>query len=221
MRDFVKESATKQRREYHLYDDITMLVKDFPDSDEIDLLSFISEVESVIPRHYFNNIDVVYIGDFDDLSGRNAAYLDGAIYMTNSEPTIFDMLENIVHEVAHSLEAPYSDVIYADGKIANEFLGKRRRLQSILEQEGYDIPASYYENVEYDESFDHFLMDTVGYPLLTSLTMGLFINPYAATSLREYFASGFESFYLLESDDVKKISPQLSLKINYLHKLGE
>ena len=39
---------------------------------------------------------------------------------------------------------------------------------------------------------------------------GLFINPYAATSLREYFATGFTDFFI-QSDHkfLKTVSPVL------------
>jgi hypothetical protein len=48
---------------------------------------------------------------------------------------------------------------------------------------------------------------------------GVFITPYAATSLREYFATGFTEFYLHPDDHefLKKISPELYKKINSLH----
>ena len=61
-----------------------------------------------------------------------------------------------------------------------------------------------------------FLYADVGYPLLTSLTMGLFISPYAATSLREYFARGFEEYYIGDRKYLTNISPVLYNKIEYL-----
>jgi Mlc titration factor MtfA (ptsG expression regulator) len=47
--------------------------------------------------------------------------------------------------------------------------------------------------------------------------MGLFVSPYGATSLEEYFANAFENFYLEDPDDVKKISPALYNLIVQLH----
>ena len=48
---------------------------------------------------------------------------------------------------------------------------------------------------------------------------GLFISPYAATSLREYFATGFTDFFM-EPDHrlLKSISPILYKKIEKLYK---
>ena len=59
-----------------------------------------------------------------------------------------------------------------------------------------------------------FLYKTVGYDKLMNLVQGLFINPYAATSLREYFATGFTDFYLDSNHKfLQKISPALYKKL--------
>jgi hypothetical protein len=50
-------------------------------------------------------------------------------------------------------------------------------------------------------------------------TAGIFIRPYAAISLREYFATGFEAYYLGNKIHLEKISPMLYDKINELHQL--
>ena len=72
-----------------------------------------------------------------------------------------------------------------------------------------EVPEKYYLNSEYSPSFDEFLSDVVGYPTLVSLTMGLFASPYGATSLQEYFANGFEKYYLGLGRRVKEVSPAL------------
>ena len=68
-------------------------------------------------------------------------------------------------------------------------------------------------NIEYDKNFDKYLYKVVGYDKLTMLTMGLFITPYGATSIREYFANGFEHYFLESKEYVQKISPSLFIKI--------
>ena len=43
---------------------------------------------------------------------------------------------------------------------------------------------------------------------------GIFVSPYAATSLREYFATGFTEFYLDSNHNfLQRIAPQLYKKI--------
>ena len=43
--------------------------------------------------------------------------------------------------------------------------------------------------------------------------MGLFVSPYGATSIHEYFANGFENYFLENPDTVRDISPVLYKKI--------
>ena len=103
-------------------------------------------------------------------------------------------------------------LIYGDSELNSEFLGKRIRLKSILDAEG--IEAEYdFTNLEYDPEFDKFLYEEIGYPTLRALTNGLFHTPYAITSLREYWASGFEDYFLGDRELLKRISPRLFNKI--------
>jgi len=213
---YIKESAAKQK-EYYLYGHIPVFVKDDDLADEVDVEELIDELQSRIPMVFVNNVDVVYIGEFSELKGKNALYLDGAIYVTSQEPTTEDMLEDMIHEIAHSVELDQGAHIYGDGVLRREFLEKRLKLKSILDAHGYQAPEKYYRNTEYNVSFDEFLSDVVGYPTLVSLTMGLFASPYGATSLQEYFANGFEKYYLGEGRRVKEVSPALYNIITHLN----
>lgn len=179
----------------------------------VDFPVFCTEVEEYLSSGLMANVDVVYVGDFIELKDRNAVFNNGAIYMTGKEPTNFDMLENFVHEVAHSLENQYGNFIY-DDNFVQEFKGKRARLRSILTAEGYEnISPILYDYTEYNKKFDEFLANEVGYPTLLSLTMGLFISPYGATSIQEYFANGFEKYFLDNPRTVRDISPVLYGKV--------
>ena len=54
----------------------------------------------------------------------------------------------------------------------------------------------------------------IGYDKFQSLTKyRLFINPYAATSLREYFATGFEEYILGDHKELEIVSSKLYKKI--------
>ena len=74
-------------------------------------------------------------------------------------------------------------------------------------------------NLEYDEEFDMFLYEKVGYDKLAVMLQGVFISPYAATSLQEYFATAFTDFYMEPNGHayLKKISPEVYKKIDELH----
>ena len=196
--------------EYYIYN-IPLFIVNAPE-ESVDLPAFCEEVEDTIPRKLLHNVEVVYIGEFRELQGRNATFAHGAIYMTSREPTNFDMLENFVHEVAHSLEPRYGMFIY-DDHLVGEFKGKRERLQYMLSSQGYKINPLLYTFTEYNPKFDNFLANEVGYPTLLSLTMGLFVSPYGATSIQEYFANGFEKYFLDNPRRVRDISPILYRKI--------
>ena len=178
----------------------------------VSIPDFCTETEEKIPVALFKNLDVIYVGDIPELNGRNALYSNGAVYMTSNEPTTYDMLENFVHELAHSLEDTYGSFIYSAALI-QEFKAKRETLYQILKAKGYEVSERLLAFTEYNEKFDHFLSDVVGYPTLLNLTMGLFVSPYGATSIQEYFANGFEKYYLDNPGRVRIISPVLYEKI--------
>ena len=93
-------------------------------------------------------------------------------------------------------------------------MGKRERLAARLHAEGYDTSEVDFKESEYSANFDVFLYKDIGYEKLTNLTMGLFSSPYGATSLREYFANGFEEYFLGRRDYLPKVSPKLYMKID-------
>jgi len=196
--------------EYYIYD-IPLFIVEEPE-ETVDIPEFCHQVEETLPRSLLKNVEVVYIGEFKHLKNRNAMYSNGGIYMTSKEPTNFDMLENFVHETAHALEQDHGMFIY-DERLINEFRGKRTRLYHLLTAEGYHINPLLYSYLEYNEKFDNFLANEVGYPTLLSLTMGLFASPYGATSIQEYFANGFEKYFLDNPRTVRDMSPVLYRKI--------
>ena len=53
--------------------------------------------------------------------------------------------------------------------------------------------------------------------MLSAITIHMFYSPYGATSLREYFANGFEAYYYhRDVNFLKKISPILFDKVKEL-----
>ena len=216
----INESSDKQaaaRREWTVFGDVQLFVKDFP-PPAVSVQDIIQELEEKIPKKFVQTLDIIYVGQFKQLQQRQveAVYEDGAIYVSNEQPTEDEFVESIGHEIAHVLEETSPIEVYGDGTIEEEFLGKRRRLWSILKAEGLanKVDLRHFENTEYMKDFDAYLYKKVGYPMLTSLTMGLFLSPYAATSMREYFANAFEAFFLNdEKQYVKQISPAVYNKL--------
>jgi len=208
------ERSRKQNNEYLLFGNLYVYVRDnLP--GHIDLEEVFQFIYSKVPQHLFSEIDAIYVGNFEELQDRQiqSMYKDGAIYVTNLQSNLMDMVEDIIHELAHSLEEPYGMIVYADGQVGSEFVGKRTRLRDLLSARGYNVESINFENSEFDKAFDTYLHKDIGYPVLTNLTLGLFNSPYAATSLREYFATGSEEYILGDRELIRNISAALFTKI--------
>jgi hypothetical protein len=212
----ISESLNKQasqQKEFYLFGKLMYLQEPF--LGDVNVQSVIDSLEAKIPAHLFGEIDTIMIGTFDFLEEREleAVYQDGAIYVSSRISTDRDLLENLIHETSHSLEVPLGRFIYGDFKIVREFVAKRATLERILIANGHNTAGLNFEECEYDEEFDAYLYKELGYSLLQELTTGLFHTPYAVTSLREYWASGFEDYFLNSREDLKDVSPQLFNKI--------
>lgn len=224
LKKYLKSSANnakKRSREKMFFKRIPVhVLSELPESIDLDLC--LRKIESLIPQFFTKNIDVIYVGQFKDLNDDNfnAVYRDGAIYLTNIQDNNDDIIDDIIHEIAHAVEEIYQEQIYGDKTIEDEFRGKRERLYYILNETmplGTNFPLEQYLNVEYKKDFDDFLYKEIGYLALSTISTGLFYSPYGITSLREYFANGFEAFFLYKDlKYLKQISSHLFNKLNEL-----
>ena len=83
----------------------------------------------------------------------------------------------------------------------------------------FKAPKAFFQNTENDQEFHQFLHQTVGYHNLNNVLTGVFISPYAATSLREYFATAFTDFYMQPNHRfLKAVSPAVYEKIILISK---
>ena len=195
---------------------IHVYFKDPITNEKVDAEKVIARVEGTIPEHLLQEVEMIIFGYFDEFKERklNAFYDGGTLYVTPDQNDNADLFDDLIHEISHSLEYPHGALIYQDRKLEQEFLNKRRNLYNILWQMGYKLPEKVFMNTEYDQEFDMFLLEQVGYDKLEVVTQGLFINPYAATSLREYFATGFTDYFVDSNHrHLQQVSPQLYKKI--------
>jgi hypothetical protein len=216
----IKEKANKSR---FIFGKTNIFIKD-PLPEYILIDEIVEKIESILPVHLLQNIDMIYVGQFEALTDRevNAVYADGAIYVTNDQVDVADIIDDIIHETAHSLEEKFSIDIYGDAEVETEFIGKRARLKSIIVNQGFFVIDDYdFLNPEYSSDLDNFFHKEMGYQLLSTITQGLFNSVYASTSLREYFANGFETFYLGDRNYLRSMSPKLYSKLINLHNIGE
>ena len=178
-----------------------------------------------IPDHLMVSVDIIYVGHFKMLVDRevNAIYEDGAIFLSNEQDSEMDMIDDLIHEIAHSNESRYQDIIYSDGKLQSEFLAKRKALNNILlrSEDKYKVPIEFTVDPSYSEKVDDFLYKEVGYQALWQMVPGIFPSPYAATSLREYFARGFEEYFMGDPQELKNLCPVLYSKMRNLHNMED
>ena len=221
---WLEESVKRSKRlkDHYMLKGIDIFIKDqLP--PEIDIDFVIRYVAKRLPDHVLNNIEIIYVGLFHDLVDRdvNALWQNGAIYITNNQDSEMDMIDDLIHEIAHSNEKQYEGIIYEDGKLENEFLNKRKAIAAILTDKGYTLPPGFIYASEYSKDIDDFLYEKVTYDVLWHMIPGLFPSPYAVTSVREYWAKGFEEFYMGEHSSLKKTTPILFSKLMQIHNLED
>ena len=120
---WLKESARKGKklRDSWSLNGIQIFIKDkLP--GEFSMEFVIDYIGSRIPYHMMKGVDVIYVGEFEEMERRdiNAFFEDGAIYVTNAQDNEMDMIDDIIHEMAHATEREYSRVIYT-GSLEREF----------------------------------------------------------------------------------------------------
>lgn len=222
VQQIVKESFNSRAKNshYHNFFSIEVFIND-PLPNNIDLDYIFSFINGRISPFILDLVKSIHIGYFKDLEERhiNAKYTNNEIYLTNDQDSNDDMIDDIVHELAHALEDAYGKEVYLDKSIEQEFLGKRKKLERLLRYMDYDTHLHDFEKVSYNKKLDFFLLKEVGYDTIETLTMGLFINPYSVTSLQEYFAEGFEDYYLNNADYVKEVCPALYKVLDQINKI--
>jgi hypothetical protein len=191
------------------------------DDDSMDFTPVFKEIEKHFPPHYFmdlGGVEIAHRKEFDDRD-ISAFYKDNWLYITDKQDDLADLMDDLIHEMAHHIEVVYGDIIYSDGEVEKEFLSKRKRLESELKSEGYWTQDYDFSDPAYNKGLDIFLYKRVGPNMLKLATANDFIRPYASVSLREYFATGFEAYYLGKKDLLFRICPVLYNKIDKLHNL--
>ena len=212
-----QKTLQEQQTDFYTSTGIHVFFKDPIENDSVDVEKIIHQIEEMMPSHLLEEVEMIIIGWFNEFEERgiNAFYESGALYVSNVQDDNADMLDDIIHEISHSVEESYGLLIYGDKQVEEEFLRKRKYLYDILWKMGYKEPLSGFMDPEYDPEFDMLLYQKIGYGKLINVMTGIFVTPYAATSLREYYATGFSEFYLHPEtrDFLQKISPQLYKKI--------
>ena len=148
MLNYLKEShnrTTKTVQNFYTPTGLHVYIKDKLTGD-IDPEEVIAKIEEHIPEHLLSEVEMIIIGWFKEFEERNlnAFYSDGCLHVSHEQDNNEDMFDDLVHEIAHSIEEPYGYEIYGDKKIENEFLKKRKFLHDVLWKMGHKIPLSVF-----------------------------------------------------------------------------
>ena len=216
MKAYLKAKNNLNETNFLTVSGISVIIKD-PIAFSLNIED-LKDVISGLPKHFLSEIDYIIFGKFEFLKkkGYAAAYNDGAIYVNNTQENNREIYDDIIHEIGHSVEEKYRDLVYADMTLEREFLKKRKLLQKEFKTYGINVSDSRMMNPEYDQELDRYFSDIIGYPKMTVISQGVFYSPYGATSLREYFANGFEAYFYHKDFYLKKVSPVLHDKLERL-----
>ena len=90
--NYVKK-RNKNLPEYN-FGHLHVVVKD-PIKNDVDLKSIFDKIDYLIPDHFIQLIDIVYIGEFDIFEQKkvNAYFMDDALYISNDQDDGADLID--------------------------------------------------------------------------------------------------------------------------------
>ena len=191
--------------------------------DDVNVAKVLTTFRGSLPKGYFKKLNGIKVVDLEEFDQRNisAKYSadDKMLYISaNRQDNSDDMLDDLIHEVGHHAETLYGDFIYGDNAIKDEFIMKRMQLRFELGADGYDYTQFNFKNTQFDPELDAFLYKRVGKEKLKMMTAGIYVRPYQSLSLQEYFAVGFEQYYLGNHKALHRDCPVLYKRMEELDK---
>ena len=214
--------AKKQRRIRQIHSAYVTLLNELP--DHIDLDAALTKLQKV-PSWIFDTIDGIYIGTSNLFKEKDiaATFVDGAIYVTSELETTQDLYDNILHELAHAVEAGYPNELFGDHSIQEEFLQKRDYVYKLLVDYSISPKFSYeeWQETEFNPEFDVYLADELTYERLDNLAGGFLSYPYALTDVHEYVATAFAIWFSESPEKATRFHPAVAKKIEELSFKGD
>ena len=198
---------------------IQLTIEDDDFAQKIDFVEQVfNKIKKSLPPLFLTLIHGIKVGKYDFLGdGVESIYQSGIIYLNSLQTNPKDIAKNIIHEIAHAVEEKKYKTVYEDKELKEEFLAKKERLYYTLGQMYPNrLPdRESFLSINANKSVDQFLLNVVGYDKLKTIIDGLFVSPYATYSLREYFARGFEDFFLTSEKRkfLQQTCPMLYFKV--------
>ena len=90
--------------------------KDKIENQDVNVEKVIATVESKVPHHLLSELEMIIVGWFKEFEERdiNAFYKDAILHISNEQDDNEDMVDDIIHEIAHAVEEVYGFDIYSD-----------------------------------------------------------------------------------------------------------
>jgi hypothetical protein len=150
-----------------------------------------------------------------------ALYQDSTIYVS-SQYKDDQIILSLIHEIGHCVEDIKGYDIYIDKELKKEFVRKRLAFYDNLKY--HDCPLmslSKYYISEYNEDFENYLYNDLGYNVILSHSINLFLSPHSISSLKEYFTIGFEYYFGIKNqkENIKTFCPVLYKKLKELEEI--
>lgn len=218
-----KNDNSKMGNIYQIFDNLCLnIVHSIP--KHIDIRFITNFIKNHVPQNFFNNVDGIYVVQLKEFDERsiNAIFKDNTIYVTPNQSNEEDMIDDIVHELAHAIEKQYDNFLFSDMTIEREFLNKRRTFYHRLPKDSLTSDKSFYQSFmepQFSNEMDMYFYKDLGYENVEKIGGDLFCSPYAITALREYWANCFEIYVLGDKEVVRKKCPTVFHKIENLMKM--
>ena len=137
MKEYISKGSKKSKTDFKQYNiHGKPFVFSEPFENKINLQYVKNKIETLTPEYFFDNVDAFFVGYvkefFEDGREYNAMYKDGAIYLSPEQDNERDLLDDIIHELAHAIEKTNQDKIYGDGRLEREFIAKRKYLYYLI-----------------------------------------------------------------------------------------
>ena len=151
---YIRETAEVEREELIAFGKVDVFVKDQLPKN-VNLAKVLYIIRQTLPEKYLHGLEEIHVSNDAKFAERdiNAYYSDMKLYISPDQDNERDMIDDIIHEMAHHLEVIAAEEIYADRAILDEFITKRKQLNFELRSEGYDTSEHDFENGAYDKDF--------------------------------------------------------------------
>jgi len=154
-----------------------------------------------LPKFCFLEVNKVYIYNAEDLDNYDldSSYGHRIVKIDSSKiASRKDLVKTLIHELYHSIQDQIKEKFNEQfEKVCFEYLVKKKKILDIFKSDSRFTPPepSFYTALFYNEKFDDYLYNIIGYNVINNRLKDYFPSSYSMTSIDEYIATCFEIFY--------------------------